>query len=99
MKRITGCLLFATLAMNTAALAADYPAKPMTLVVPYTAVGPTDQMGRRLAQGPAEQLKQPVVVDNKPGAHTSIGTGYVVNATADGYTLLRASNGRMILNP
>lgn len=99
MKRITGCLVLAALTLNTAAWAADYPTKPITLVVPYTAGGPTDQMARSLAQGLAEQLKTPVVVDNKPGAHTSIGTGYVANASADGYTLLMASNGSMILNP
>lgn len=99
MKRIMGCLVLAALTLNTAAWAADYPTKPITLVVPYTAGGPTDQMARSLAQGLAEQLKTPVVVDNKPGAHTSIGTGYVANASADGYTLLMASNGSMILNP
>ncbi|AFK61313.1 hypothetical protein TKWG_03650 [Advenella kashmirensis WT001] len=51
MKRITGCLVLAALTLNTAAWAADYPTKPITLVVPYTAGGPTDQMARSLAQG------------------------------------------------
>lgn len=101
MKRLSQCLLLVTLNLTAAAAAAaaDYPARPITLVVPYTAGGPTDQMARALAQGLAEQLKTSIVVDNKPGAHTSIGTGYVANAASDGYTLLMASNGSMILNP
>lgn len=99
MKKITGLALLSAIMMNQGVWASEYPIKPITLVVPYTAGGPTDQMARSLADGLSKELKTPVIVDNKPGAHTTIGTNHVANATADGYTILMASNGSMILNP
>lgn len=70
------------------AQAQTYPAKPITLVVPFPPGGPTDQVARVLAQKLTEQMGQSVIVDNKPGANGNIGGGQVSKAAADGYTLL-----------
>ena len=99
MKKILGLTILSTALIGQAVFASDYPNKPITLVVPYTAGGPTDQMARSLADGLSKELNTQVIVDNKPGAHTTIGTNHVANAKADGYTILMASNGSMILNP
>jgi tripartite-type tricarboxylate transporter receptor subunit TctC len=74
-------------------VAADYPKKPITLVVPYPAGGRTDLVGRLLAQVLPKYLKQPVVVVNKAGAGTVLGTIEVIKADPDGYTLGFFSNG------
>jgi tripartite-type tricarboxylate transporter receptor subunit TctC len=73
--------------------AADYPKKPVTLVVPYPAGGRTDLVGRLLAQVLPKYLKQPAVVVNKAGAGTVLGTIEVTKADPDGYTLGFFSNG------
>ena len=68
--------------------AQDFPAKPLRLVIGYAAGGPTDVIGRLIAQDMAASLGQPVVVENKTGANGLIGTLEVKKAPADGYTLL-----------
>ncbi|WP_354687442.1 tripartite tricarboxylate transporter substrate binding protein [Cupriavidus necator] len=78
---------------------AAYPDRPLKLVVPYTPGGSTDQFGRALAEGMSRQLGQTVVVENRPGAATMIGTNSVARAPADGYTMVLATNGSMVLNP
>lgn len=70
------------------ATAAGYPARPIHLVVPYAAGGGTDTAARILAKKLTARLGQSVIVENKAGAATQIGTQYVVRAAADGYTLL-----------
>jgi len=70
------------------ASAQDFPAKPVRLVIGYAAGGPTDVIGRLIAQDMAASLGQPVVVENKTGANGLIGTLEVKKAPADGYTLL-----------
>ncbi|MGB7541166.1 MAG: tripartite tricarboxylate transporter substrate binding protein, partial [Burkholderiales bacterium] len=71
-----------------AAVAQTYPARAIRIIVPQSAGGSTDLVARPLAQQLAEALKQPVVVENRPGAGSVIGTDLVAKAAPDGYTLL-----------
>jgi len=91
---IASSILFAGLAS-----AAGYPERPITLVAPYSAGGAADVLSRILARKLEEQLGQPVVVENKPGAGTAIGAAFVANAKPDGYTLLLSSNSTFTLSP
>ena len=70
------------------ARAETYPAQPVRLIIPFAAGGPTDAVARQFALGMQRELRQSFVVDNKPGAQGVIGTTYVKDAPADGYTLL-----------
>ncbi|MCS7101507.1 MAG: tripartite tricarboxylate transporter substrate-binding protein, partial [Burkholderiaceae bacterium] len=70
------------------ALAQTYPTKPVTIVVPFTAGGPTDTVARSLAQAMSKHLGQNVIVENVAGAGGTVGAARVKNAAADGYTLL-----------
>ena len=71
-----------------AAVAADWPSKPVRFIVPYTAGGGTDIIARMVGARLAEIHKQPFVIENRPGANGSIGGDVVVKAPADGYTVL-----------
>ncbi|MBS0466448.1 MAG: tripartite tricarboxylate transporter substrate binding protein [Proteobacteria bacterium] len=86
------CLALAACAVAAlaapAAQAQAYPAKPITMVIPFPPGGPTDLVARLLAQKMTAQMGQSVVVDNKPGANGNIGGLFVSKAPADGYTLL-----------
>ncbi|MGH8431913.1 MAG: tripartite tricarboxylate transporter substrate binding protein [Solimonas sp.] len=75
---------------------AGYPAKPITIVVPWAAGGAADFIARTVGQRLSERLHQPVLVDNKPGAGTNIGTQLVAGAKPDGYTLLMASSNNCV---
>lgn len=92
-------LASACLAWPAAALAESFPVKPITLVVPFTAGGATDTIGRIMAKALGDRLKQTVVVENKPGAGTEVGAAAVARAPADGYTLLISSNSTFTVNP
>ena len=92
-------LLAALAAMPIAAAAEAYPARPVKIIVAFTAGGTSDIMARTLAQRLSERYKQPFVVENKPGAGGNIGTEAVVRAPADGYTLIVNSVGPMAVNP
>jgi tripartite-type tricarboxylate transporter receptor subunit TctC len=82
-----------------AALAQPFPSKPVTLVVNFPPGGAADVIGRALAQQLAEQLKQQVVVTNRPGANGNIGAEAVARSPADGHTLLMSSGGAVTVNP
>ena len=86
------------LAAGPQAQAQDYPNKPIRLVVPQPAGGPTDIVARLVAQKLSERLGQQVIVDNKPGAGSNIGTEIVAKAPKDGYTLVVATV-QHIVNP
>jgi putative tricarboxylic transport membrane protein len=86
MKRI-GSVLFFFLAIG-AALAQDYPAKPVVIIVPAAAGGPTDTLTRVLASSMGEALKQQMIVENAGGAGGTIGVNKAAKSRADGYTLL-----------
>jgi len=81
----------ATLACAGALAQGDYPAKPIRLIVPYPAGGGSDIMARNVAEKLSEQLGRQVIVDNRGGASTVIGTELATKAPADGYTLLQAT--------
>ncbi|MES2399044.1 MAG: tripartite tricarboxylate transporter substrate binding protein [Pseudomonadota bacterium] len=87
------CLLAATAAsVPLQAMAQAFPAKPVKVVVGYSAGGAVDIVARTIAQSMATSMGQPVIVDNKPGAGTNIAVKSVIDAPADGYTLLMAAN-------
>jgi tripartite-type tricarboxylate transporter receptor subunit TctC len=83
-----GLACLALVALDSAAQTPAYPSKPMRIVVPYPASGPTDVTARLLAQKLIEASGRPVIVDNRPGAGGIIGCEIAVKATPDGHTLL-----------
>jgi tripartite-type tricarboxylate transporter receptor subunit TctC len=89
----------AALLLSGAAQAQVYPAKPLRLIVPYPAGGGTDFFARTVGAQLSTQLGQPVVVENRPGAATIIGTEAVVKSAPDGYTLLLGDTATFAVNP
>ena len=72
--------------------AQNYPNKPVKLIIPYAAGQGTDIMGRYLGEEMSKALKQPVVIDNRPGAGGNIGTQITARSAPDGYTLMIGTN-------
>jgi tripartite-type tricarboxylate transporter receptor subunit TctC len=95
---MAGCIAAAVPGL-TAAQSDNYPDGPITLIVPFPAGGGVDVVGRILAKSLAAELKQSVVVENKPGASGMIGAGYAASAKPNGLTLLLASSGEVAINP
>jgi tripartite-type tricarboxylate transporter receptor subunit TctC len=82
-------LLFAAIAAGfTLSAWAEYPEKPVTIVVPFAAGGPTDKVARDLGEALRKELKQPVIIENVGGAGGTLGANKVAKAAPDGYTLL-----------
>ena len=96
---LRGTLAAALAFSATATLAQAYPDKPVTLVVPFAAGSGTDSVARAVASGLAARLKQPVIVDNKPGASAQVAAQYVAKAKPDGYTLFMTTNTSHSANP
>lgn len=90
-------VLSASLASN--ANAQNYPTKPIRIVVPYSPGGPTDIIGRLIAQKLSESVSQPVLVEYKAGAGGAVGTEYVARSQPDGYTLVYGTGGTHGINP
>jgi tripartite-type tricarboxylate transporter receptor subunit TctC len=91
-------VLAGLLALITPAAADDYPSRQITIVVPYTPGGSTDILARLAAQKLEQRLKTQVIVENKPGAGTVIGSTQVARSAPDGYTLLMATPTPMAIN-
>jgi len=99
-RLFTGAIaLLLSLGLTPVHAADVYPSKPITVVYPYAAGSASDTMVRLLAEAMSKRLKQPMIVDNKPGAGGSIGTEYVARASPDGYTLLFSASGTISVNP
>jgi tripartite-type tricarboxylate transporter receptor subunit TctC len=96
MKRL---LISACAILLSASAAAQYPAKPVRIVVPFPGGSATDTITRILAQSISPGLGQPMIVDNKPGADGAIAAAEVAKAPPDGYTLLMATNSPMSAVP
>ncbi len=87
------------LLLAQAAFAQPYPSRQITLVVPFAPGGPADFLGRLIGLKLGEELGQQIVVDNRAGANTIIGAQAVAKAKPDGYTLLMAIDGTLVMNP
>jgi tripartite-type tricarboxylate transporter receptor subunit TctC len=98
MKRRILAAALALAAALPAAFAADWPAKPITLVVPFPAGGSTDAVARLIAQRLGDKLGQQVVVDNKAGAGGNLGTDLVAKAAPDGHTIALSTSGPLANN-
>jgi tripartite-type tricarboxylate transporter receptor subunit TctC len=96
---VSGLVVAGSLMAALAASAAEFPSRPIKLVIPYAAGGPTDIFGRLVAEYLGKDLKQAVFVENKPGAQGAIAAEMVAHAAPDGYTLFGTSGSVIILNP
>ena len=106
MKQVVGLVVIAVALMFPPAPAAaqnsdgkDFPNRPIKIVVPFPAGGPTDILSRIIGQRLSEEWGQPVVIENRPGANTGIGAQAVAKAAPDGYTLLAAMDTTLVMNP
>jgi len=95
----TAAVAWALSLTSLSAFAQPYPDKPIRLIVPFAVGGANDQVARLLATRLQVNMKQPVVVDNRPGAGGSIGVGTAAKAPPDGYTLVLGETGSVAINP
>ena len=91
--------MMATLALASPTHAQTYPTRSITMIVPFAPGGPADVLGRLIGQKMSEDLGQQVIIDNRSGANTIIGAQIVAKANPDGYTLLLAIDGTLVMNP
>jgi tripartite-type tricarboxylate transporter receptor subunit TctC len=97
--RRSAIALIAACALCANAAAQNWPDKPVKLIVNFPPGGVADTLARAIAPGVSEAIKQPVVVENRPGANGAIGADAVAKSTADGYTFLVTSGGAMTVDP
>jgi tripartite-type tricarboxylate transporter receptor subunit TctC len=98
MKTVPALALIAFGALPAAAGAADWPTKPVRLIVPLTAGGPTDILARIIGAPLGASLGQQVIVDNRPGAGGNIGADLAAKSPPDGYTLFMGTSGPLSIN-
>jgi len=100
-RKVTARILIGTAALGiaAAAFAQDYPSRPVKIVVPFPAGGPLDLTTRVLAERLGASMRQPFVVENRPGAAGNTGTAAVAKANGDGYTLLLVLDTPLTVNP
>ena len=84
---------------GTAAMAQQYPSKPIRFILPYLPSGPNDLIARMLAKGMTEKWGQPVVVDSRAGAQGNIGMDLVAKSPPDGYTIIQSTGFTLTVNP
>ena len=99
MRKILGAAALLLCVFALSANAQTYPSKPIRLVVPYPPGALTDLLGRAIGERLASALKQPVIIDNRPGAGTLVGAEAVAKSPADGYTLLMATSTTLGISP
>ncbi len=99
MIRVVGLMGVLAVALMASSALAQYPNKPIRLVVPFAAGATTDLTGRALASELANRVGQPVVVENRTGAGGNPGTEFVVKSAPDGYTLVFVPSGNIVINP
>ncbi len=99
MKKILIATMAAASMLTSVSFAQDYPNRPITLIVPFPAGGGTDNVARVFAQKVAQQLGQPIVVENRAGAAGMIGAERASKADPDGYTLLLTTNSTHVIGP
>lgn len=97
-KKVFTAAAALTLSVCTSLAHAAYPDRPITIISPFPAGGATDVLTRILAERMGKALNQNMIVENKAGAGTTIGAGYVSRAQPDGYTLLMATNSTLVTN-
>jgi tripartite-type tricarboxylate transporter receptor subunit TctC len=97
-RRIAGAALVAVAALTSTPAAADWPDRPLRLVVPFPAGGGADNLARMIMPKVAQALGATIVIDNKPGAGGNVGAELVAHAAPDGYTLLYGTNGTHAIN-
>lgn len=90
-RLVRTALALAVLAVPTAASAQAYPSKPIRMILPFPPAGPTDLAGRTIALKMAEQMQQPVIPENRPGATGNIGLEVAAKSAPDGYTIVLAT--------
>ena len=98
LSRLAGMAL-AVFALTHDAAAQTYPNRTVTLIVPFAPGGPADALGRVIGQKLSEEFGHQVVIDNRSGANTIVGAQAVARAKPDGYTLLLAIDGTLVMNP
>ena len=99
-QRAVGLLFALALALAAGGAAAqNYPSKPIRIVVGFQPGGGTDVTARMVSPKLSENLGQPIIIENRPGAQARIATEYVARAAPDGYTLLAGASGQMVFNP
>ena len=100
MRALVAAMVLVSITLGaTPVRAQTYPAKPVRVVVPYPAGGTSDILARSIGQKLSESLGQPIVVENKPGANGNVGAEIVAKSPADGYTLLLADIGALVISP